>query len=108
MTLFRKKNSIFTPKISDDLFLVIDQVFQILRFFTLLNVVYDLFFTRNTTISEKNSLIAPFFYSVRTGDQCMGRPPPQILGEPSHPVPPRSPHLRWCGGRLVITVTLRV
>src|SRR6218665_3448892 len=87
MTLFPEKISICTPKISDDLFLVIDQVFQILRLFTLLNVVYDLFFTRNTTISEKNSLIAPFFYSVRTfarirqhyfskywGDQCMGRP----------------------------------
>ena len=53
-------------KISDDLFLVIDQVFKILRFFTVLNVVYDPFFTTKTTISEKNSLIRPFFYSVRT------------------------------------------
>jgi len=33
--------SYFTPKISDDLLLVIDQVFQILRVFTVLNVVYD-------------------------------------------------------------------
>src|SRR6218665_2414402 len=103
--VFPEKMSIFTPKISDDLFLVIDQVFQILRFFTVLNVVYDPFFTRETTISEKNSLIRPVFYSVRTfarirqhyfskywGDQCMGRPPPQILGGPSLS-PPRSPPL---------------
>src|SRR6218665_1819440 len=34
--------------------------FQILRFFTLLNLVYDPFFTRKTTISKKNSLIRPF------------------------------------------------
>ena len=42
-------------------FLVIDQVFQIFRFFTVLNVIYDPFFTRKTAISEKNSLIRPFF-----------------------------------------------
>src|SRR6218665_2637147 len=83
------------------IFLVIDQVFQILRFFTILNVVYGPFFTRKATISEKNSLIRPFFYSVRTfarirqhyfskywGDQCMGRPPPQIFfGGTVPPVP---------------------
>jgi len=50
------KISIFTPKISDDFFLVIDQVFQILCFFTVLSVVYDPFFTRKITISDKNSL----------------------------------------------------
>ena len=44
--------------------LVIDQVFQILRFFTVLNVVYDPFFTGKTTILENNSLIRPFSYSV--------------------------------------------
>src|SRR6218665_2448938 len=50
------------------LFLVIDQVFQIstfffkiLRIFTLLNVVYDPFFTRKSTISEKNALTTTFF-----------------------------------------------
>src|SRR6218665_61323 len=59
--LFPEKISIFTPKISDDLFLVIDEVFHIVRFFTLLNVIYDPFFTRKTAISEKNSLIRPFF-----------------------------------------------
>ena len=86
--------------------LVIDQVFQILRFFTLLNVVYDLFFTRKSTISEKNSLIAPFFTlfvlsraSNNTtslnigGNQYMGRPPPQIFGEDRPPSSPRSPPL---------------
>src|SRR6218665_3031972 len=47
--------SIFTAKISDDLFLVIDQVFQIypffsqnFRIFTMLNVVYDPFLARKT------------------------------------------------------------
>src|SRR6218665_3245103 len=45
-------------------FLVIDQVFLILRIFTVSNVVYDPFFTRKSTISEKNSL-TPIFYSVR-------------------------------------------
>jgi len=45
----------FTAKISDDLFLVIDQVsrifpffFKIFRIFTMLNVVYDPFLTRKT------------------------------------------------------------
>ena len=42
--VFPEKMSIFTPNISYDLFLVIDQVFQILRFFTVLNVVYHPFF----------------------------------------------------------------
>src|SRR6218665_1861541 len=74
--------------------------FQILRIFTLLNVVDDPFFTRKGTISEKNFLTTLLFYSVRTfartrqhyfskywGDGCMGRPPPQILGETVPPVP---------------------
>src|SRR6218665_3233248 len=66
MRLFSKKNCIFTPKISDDLFLVIDHVFLILRVFTVLNVINDHFFTRKTTIFEKNSLMTTFFYSIRT------------------------------------------
>src|SRR6218665_548165 len=111
MTLSSEQISIFTAKISDDLFLVIGQVFlifpfffQILRIFTVLNVVYDPFFTRKTTISEKNSLTTPFFIlfvlsrpSDNTtsqnigGDGCMGRPPTtNFLGGPSPPVPPRS------------------
>src|SRR6218665_1536830 len=83
----------FSEKISR-LFLVIDQVFLIFRIFTVLNVVYD---RRKTTISEKNSLMTPFFYSVRTfasirqhyfskywGERMHGPfSPPQILGGPS-------------------------
>ena len=49
-------------------FLVIDQVFRIFPFFlrfyvscTMLNVVYDPFLTRTTTISENNSFMTPFF-----------------------------------------------
>src|SRR6218665_853998 len=105
------KISVFTLKISDDLFCFIDQVFQILRFFTLLNVVYNPFFTRKTTISEKNSLIRPFFYSVRTfacirqhyfskylgGTNAWAIPHLKFLGGPSLQCPPRSPplHLGW-------------
>ena len=33
---------------------------------TIFNVVYDLFLTKTTTISEKNSFMTPLFYSVRT------------------------------------------
>src|SRR6218665_2447540 len=110
MTFFPGKISILRPKISDDFFLVIDQVFQILRLFTVLNVVYDPFFTRKSTISKKNSLIRPFFYSVRTfarirqryfskywGDQCMGRPHLKFFfGGTVPPVPLRSPPLNLC------------
>src|SRR6218665_280608 len=62
--------------------------------FTMLNVLYDHFLTRKTTFFT-------LFILSRTsdntasqnigGDQCMNRPPPpQILGGPSSPVPPRS------------------
>src|SRR6218665_2338239 len=108
MTFFLDKISIFRPKISDDLFLVIDQGFQILLFFTVLNVVYDPFFTRKSTISKNNSLIRPYFLlcsyfraSDNTtslnigGDQCMGRPPTSNLfwGDRPPSLPPRSPSL---------------
>ena len=77
-------------------FLVIDQVFvifpfifQILRIFTVLNVVYDPFFIRKNTISEKklldNTLFTLFVLSrasdntlllkILVEDGCMGRPP---------------------------------
>src|SRR6218665_4036876 len=84
-------------------FLVIDHFFRIYPFFfqifhiftniyTMLNVVYDPFLTRKTTISEKNSfmtifLLCSYFSALPTtlllkilGDGCIGRPPPQILG----------------------------
>ena len=84
------KISVFTLKISDDLFCFIDQVFQILRFFTLLNVVYNPFFTRKTTISEKNSLIRPFFYSVRTFACIRQHYFSKYLGGPMHGPSPTS------------------
>src|SRR6218665_1198165 len=110
MTFF---SPIFMAKISDDLSLIIDQVFRtfpffylIFRIFAMLNVVYDPFLTRKT----------PFFYSFRTfprirqhytsqniGGRMHGRPPPQILGRPS-PSPPRSP--RHAGVQLSGTIFL--
>src|SRR6218665_2079979 len=103
MTFFSEKISIFTPKFSLDLFcLVVDQVFRIFRIFTVLNVVYDPFVTRKTTISKKNSLITPLFllcsyfraYPTTLLLKILGGwmhgpspHPPQILGGPS----PQSP-----------------
>src|SRR6218665_853149 len=94
MTFFSEKISIFTPKISDDLF------FPYL--YCVKCRIYDPFFTRKPTISENNSLMTPFLYSVRTfarirqhyywGDGCMGHPSPQILGD-RPPSPTRSPPL---------------
>ena len=104
-----EKMSIFTPKISDDLslFLVIDQVFQIFRIFTVLNVVCDLFFTRKATISEKNSLMTPFYFTLfvlsrafdnttsqNIGGRIHGPSPPQIFWGDRPPSPPRSPPLQ--------------
>ena len=102
MTFFPEKISIFTPKISYDLFLVID---QILRFFTVLNHVYNLFFTRKTTISEKNSLIRPFFTLfvltrasdnttfLNIGGPMHGPSPTSNFWGDRPPSPPRSPPL---------------
>src|SRR6218665_644965 len=94
MSFFSENISNFTAKISDDLFLVIDQVFrifpffsQIFPFFTMLNVVYDPFLTRKTTISEKNFFTTPFLLC----SYFRARPTTllQILGRP-FPSPPRS------------------
>src|SRR6218665_45912 len=96
MTFFRKKMFIFTPKISDDLFLVIDLVFQILR---CLLVYCDKM--SHTTLSSHEKLLFQkripsedhFFTlfvlshasdnttSLNIGgpNACMGRPPPQIF-----------------------------
>src|SRR6218665_1145677 len=100
MTFFPEKISLFRHKISDDFFLVIDQVFQIFSVFTVLNVVYEPFFTRTTTISEKNSLTTPFllcsytfarirqhYFSKYCGYGCMGRPPTSNLRGTVPPVP---------------------
>src|SRR6218665_105777 len=111
MTFFGEKISIFTAKISDDLFfLVIDPVFRIspfFRVFTMLNVVYDPYLTTKTAISENNSLYDTFFtlfvlfarlrqhcFSKYWGDQCMGRPPTSNFG--GDRPPPVPPGLRPC------------
>src|SRR6218665_3886102 len=57
MTFF----SIFTAKISDDLFPIFPFSSQISRIFATLNVLYDPFLIRKTTISENNSFMTPFF-----------------------------------------------
>src|SRR6218665_1275970 len=114
MTSFRKKFPFSRPKFlmtffshrpgfSDFPFLS-----QIFRIFTMLNVVYDPFLTRKTTISEKNSFVTPFFHSARTrtfarirqhyfskycGDGCMGGPFHLKFWGTVPPVPPRSPTL---------------
>src|SRR6218665_3406934 len=66
--LFLEKISILTPKHSDDLFLVIDQVFliltlsfQILCIFIVSNFIYDPFFTTKSPLSTKNFLTTPIF-----------------------------------------------
>src|SRR6218665_3873953 len=115
MTFSSDKIPIFTSRNSDDLFLVIDQVFlifpfffQIVRILTVLNVEYDPFFIRKTSISEKNSMTRHLFYSVRTfarirqhhfskywgGGLMHGSSPTSNFGGSSSPVPSRSPPLR--------------
>src|SRR6218665_2259531 len=86
----------------DQVFLIFPFFFQILRIFTVLNVVYHPFLTRTTTISEKNSLATPFFLLC----SCFRAHPTtlllKILGGRMHlkfvggtvpPVLPRSPTL---------------
>src|SRR6218665_212935 len=101
MTFFPQKIPVFTAKISDDLFLVIDQVFrifpffsQIFRIFTILNVVYDPFLTRKNTIFysvHTFACIRQHYFSKYWGDGCMGVPTSNF-GGPS-PSPSRSPPL---------------
>ena len=94
MTIFLTKISILAANISDDLFLVIDQVFRI---FTDFPGLYFVQMSCMTLFSQQNH----FFYSFHTfahirqhyfskywGDGCMGRPHLKLWGEPS-PSPPR-------------------
>src|SRR6218665_3212386 len=104
MTFWGGKIFIFAAKISDNLFF--DQIFQIFPFFShifpifaMLNVIFDPFLTRKTPfftlfiLSRASDNTTPLNIE---GDQCMGRPPPQILGGPSprplglRPWPPHS------------------
>src|SRR6218665_637331 len=93
--------SIFTPKISDDLF------FSHRPGFSDFACVIYCDKMSYTTISEKNSLIRPFFCSVHPfalirqhyfskywGTNAWAVPPPQILEGPS-PQSPRSPPLPY-------------
>src|SRR6218665_1108491 len=111
MTFFSEKISISTAKISDDFFssstrfsrfsLSFPRIFPI---FTMLNVIYDPFLPRKTTISEKNSFMTPFllcsyFHAHPTtlllkilGGRAWAVPPPQIWGD-RPPSPSRSPPL---------------
>src|SRR6218665_204280 len=66
-----KKFPFFTPKNSDDLFLVIDQVFliltlsfQIICVFIVSNVKYNPFFTTKSPLSTKNSLTTPILFTL--------------------------------------------
>ena len=84
------------PKNSDDLVFShrpgFSDFFQILHIFAVLNVVYDPFFTTKTTISKKNSLTTPFFYSVRTLMRITSQ---NIGGTDAWAVP----HLKFWGDR---------
>ena len=99
------KISIFTPKNSDDLFLVINQVFQILCVFIAVSLLYQMSYMtlssqQKALFQQKNSLTTPIFSSLQAfapipqhyfskywGDQCMGHPHLKFLGGPS----PQSP-----------------
>src|SRR6218665_3266770 len=111
MTFCSEKNSIFSAQFSDDLFLVIDQVFgfplsfpEFSASFAMFNVAYDPFLTRTTAISEKFlcdtfysalafARIRQHYFSKYWEHGCIGRPPTSnILGA----VPPAPIGLRLC------------
>ena len=83
-------------QISDDLFLINDQVFRILpfssqifRIFTMLNVVYDHFLTRKTpflTLFILSRASDNTTFQNIEGTDAWAVPPPQILGD--HPPSP--------------------
>src|SRR6218665_1889750 len=86
MTFISEKIFVLTTKISDDLFLVIDQVFRISPFFsqifrmfrfTMLNVVYEPFLTRKTLFYSvhTSARIGQLCFSKNWGDGYVGRPP---------------------------------
>src|SRR6218665_1415260 len=84
MTCFSEKFFHFYTR-----FLIIGQVFLILRIFTVSTVVYDPFFTRKSTISEKNSLTPIFLLcsSFRAHPTTLIL---KILGGPMHRPSPTS------------------
>ena len=92
MTFLGVKISNFAEKISDDFFLVIDHIFKIFPCFSqifpifaidVLNVIFDPFLTRKTPFFTLLILSSASDNTTSLnigGDQCMGYPPPQILG----------------------------
>src|SRR6218665_1617272 len=101
MTFLGGKIPIFPAQISDDLFLVIDQIFQIFPFFSqifpmfaMLNVIFDPFLTGKTrffTLVHTFTRIRQHYFSKYWGTNAWAVPPPQILGET---VPLGSPSLQ--------------
>ena len=100
------------------IFLVMDQVFLIVRIFTVLNVVYDPFFTRKSHYLRKEFLDDTFFYSVRTfarirqhyfskywGGRMHGPSPTSNFGGPSFQFPLG---LRPCVSRLQDNTNMQV
>src|SRR6218665_3743872 len=89
MTFFPEKFPFSRPKILMTFFLIFLFFFQILRIFTVLNVIYDPFFTRKTTISENNSLTTPIllcsYFRARPTTLLL-----KILGERMHGPSPTS------------------
>src|SRR6218665_2295130 len=99
----RPKFSFLPPKISYKLFLFIDFIFRILPVFTVSNILcddvygpFDPFFSRKPLFHKKilhdtffsfQFVLSQPFFSKYWGVGCMGRPPPQILGGPSHQFP---------------------
>src|SRR6218665_1316519 len=90
MTCFSEKNFHFYTR-----FLVIDQVFLILCIFTVSTVVYDPFFTRKSTISEKNSLTPIFFTLFELSRPSHNTNSQNIGGTNAWAVP----HLKFWGGQ---------
>src|SRR6218665_268892 len=107
MTPFPEKIPIFTPKISDDLFFSHPPGFYDFTFLYSIKCRIRPFLHQKNHYFGKEFLDSTIFLLCSYWRPMHGPSPPQILGEPSPPSSPRSPHLRWCGGRLVITVTLR-
>src|SRR6218665_1882878 len=64
MTFFSEKISIFTPKISDDLFLVIDQVYQILSFIYCVKCRIRPFLHKKNSYFRKEFLDKTIFYTL--------------------------------------------
>ena len=91
MTIFSEKISILAAKISDDLFLAIDQVFQIFTdfpdlYFVKILMSYSVYMTLSS--QEKHLFKTRFILSDNIAPQNIGGtnawavPPPQTLGGP--------------------------